>query len=65
MRNGYEFPEKKKTSHFLISDIWADIYVVFIGHSQFLSIKPTVFKNSAPYCNLIKITSLIWVQEIG
>jgi hypothetical protein len=38
-----------QTSHFFQSDIWADIYVVFIGPSHFLSakpIKPTVFKNS-------------------
>jgi hypothetical protein len=35
---------------FFQSDIWADIYVVFMGPSHFLSakpIKPTVFKNSA------------------
>ena len=49
LRNGNEFPKKMKTSHFFQSDIWADIYVVFIGPSHFLSAKPiklTVFKNS-------------------
>jgi hypothetical protein len=49
LRNGNKFPEKIKTSHFFQSDIWADIYVVFIGPSYFLSAKPiklTVFKNS-------------------
>jgi hypothetical protein len=49
MRNGYEFPEKMKHHFFFQSNIWADIYVVFIGPSHFLSaipIKPTVFKYS-------------------
>ena len=57
MRNRDEFPEKWKHRSFFQSDIWANIYVVFIGHSQFLTakpIKPTVFKNSA-----IKIAHLV------
>ena len=33
--NGNEFLEKMKTSHFFQSDIWEDIYVVFIGPSLF------------------------------
>jgi hypothetical protein len=35
MWNGYEFPEKMKHHIFFQSDIWADIYVVFIGLSLF------------------------------
>ena len=30
-QNGYEFPEKMKHHILFQSDIWADIYVVFIG----------------------------------
>jgi hypothetical protein len=33
--HGYEFPEKMKHHIFFQSDIWADIYVVFIGLSLF------------------------------
>jgi hypothetical protein len=50
MQNGYKFLEKMKHHIFFQSDIWVDIYVVFIGLSHFLSaklIKPTVFSNSA------------------
>jgi hypothetical protein len=40
LQNGNEFPEKVITLHFFQSDIWADIYVVFIGPSHFLSAIP-------------------------
>ena len=43
------FRKKMKHHIFFQSDIWADIYVVFIRLSHFLSakpIKPTVFNNS-------------------
>ena len=37
MQNGYEFPKKMKHHIFFQSDIWANIYVFFIGLSHFLS----------------------------
>jgi hypothetical protein len=46
---GKDESEFRMVLYFFQSDIWADIYVVFIGPSHFLSakpIKPTVFKNS-------------------
>ena len=56
---------KRKHRIYFQSDIWADIDVVFIGHSQFLSAKPiksTVFKNSVSItvgvdclCNIMAI----------
>ena len=64
LQNGNEFPEKVITSHFFQSDIWADIYVVFIGPSHFLSaipIKPTVFKNSA-FNNTVAVSHNIAVK---
>jgi S-adenosylmethionine:tRNA-ribosyltransferase-isomerase (queuine synthetase) len=36
--NGNEFLEKMKTSHFFQSDIWEDIYVVFIGRERMMEI---------------------------
>jgi hypothetical protein len=46
---GNRFSGISNSDFFLVSDIWADIYEVYVGHSDFLSakpIKPTLFKNS-------------------
>jgi hypothetical protein len=60
--------KNENITFFFQSDIWADIYVVFIRPSHFLSaklIKPTVFKNSGMfYQNMAKILNLFKAVSI-